>query len=29
MELRPIRTEADYEAALDFIERLFGAARHA
>lgn len=26
MEIRPIRTEADYEAALAEIERLFGAA---
>ena len=26
MELRPIRTEADYEAALAEIERLFDAA---
>ncbi len=26
MEIRPVRTEADYEAALAEIERLFGAA---
>lgn len=25
MEIRPIKTEADYQAALDEIERLFGA----
>ncbi len=26
MEIRPLRTEADYQAALEEIERLFGAA---